>query len=36
MMKVTVETTTMLIESRDRLWAKLLVQGYSIGIELSI
>jgi hypothetical protein len=29
MMKVTVETITIEIERRERLWARLLVQGYS-------
>jgi hypothetical protein len=29
MMKVTVDTTTMEIDSSDRDWARLLVQGYS-------
>jgi hypothetical protein len=29
MMKVTVETITIEMERRERLWARLLVQGYS-------
>jgi hypothetical protein len=36
MMKVTVETITIEIERRERLWARLLVQGYSkLGFVLT-